>query len=100
MTGGNTKSSTSSGASSTTGRLGTTARTTPVSTKRMADGIFSRAATTATTAITASSSTKIWIVETMRADLPVRNLRFSPGGNEGGLETEDHCEVIIDAANC
>ena len=51
MTGGSTSSSTSSGASSTAGRPGISASTTPVSTSRMAGGIFSRAATTATAAI-------------------------------------------------
>src|SRR2546428_2889056 len=67
MTGGSTRSSTSSGASSTVGRPGTSASATPVSTSGIAGGILSRAATTATAATTTSSSTRIWIVEIMRA---------------------------------
>ncbi len=59
MTGGKTSSSTTSGASSTAGRPGMSARMTPVSTNRMASGILSRAATTATAATTPSSTTKI-----------------------------------------
>src|SRR5260221_5091546 len=61
-TGGSTKSNTNSGASRTVGSPGTSARTTPVSTSRIAGGTFSRAATTATAAITINSKTRIWIV--------------------------------------
>jgi len=53
------RSNTSSGASSTTGRPGTRARTTPDSTKIMAGGIFSRTARTATAVAAESSKTKI-----------------------------------------
>src|SRR4029078_2602918 len=60
--GGNTRSSTSSGASSTGGRPGTIARRIPVRTKRMAGGRLSRFAMTAVGATTASSKTSTWIV--------------------------------------
>src|SRR5262245_8780160 len=69
MTGGNTRSRTSSGASSTVGNPGTSAKTTPVRTKRMAGGILRRAATSATTATTTSSNTRIWIVGIMSAPI-------------------------------
>src|SRR5580704_7477446 len=62
MIGGNTSSKTNSGASSTVGRPGISASTMPVSTNRMAGGIFSRAATTATAASTTSRKTRIWRV--------------------------------------
>src|SRR5262250_1963570 len=67
MSGGSTSSSTSSGASSTAGRPGTSASATPVSTSRIELGILSRAAATATAATTNSSSTRVWMVEVMRA---------------------------------
>jgi hypothetical protein len=67
MTGGNTKSRTSSGESSSVGRPGTSARATPVSTSRMDGGILTRAATTATDATMLSSNISIWIVGTMSA---------------------------------
>src|SRR5262245_34517687 len=69
MTGGNTRSRTSSGASSTVGNPGTSAKTTPVRTKRMAGGILRRAATSATAATTTSSNTRIWIVGIMSAPI-------------------------------
>ena len=52
-------SNTNSGASFTVGSPGTSASTTPVKTRGIAAGISSRAATTATAAITTSSSTRI-----------------------------------------
>jgi hypothetical protein len=64
MTGGNTKSSTSSGESSSVGRPGMSARATLVSTSRMAG---SRAVATATDATMTSSNTSIWMVGTMSA---------------------------------
>jgi hypothetical protein len=67
MTGGNTKSSTSSGESSSVGRPGTRARATPVSTNKMAGGTLSRAATTATDATMTSSNTSIWMVGSISA---------------------------------
>ena len=67
MTGGNTKSRTSSGESSSVGRPGTSARATPVSTSRMDGGTLTRAATTATDATMISSNISIWIVGTMSA---------------------------------
>ncbi len=63
MIGGRIRSSTSSGASSTGGRPGTSAISTPVITRRMDGGILSRLATMATAATTASSNTSTWIVE-------------------------------------
>jgi len=57
MTGGSTSSSTSSGGSLTVGSPGTSARITPVMTWRMAAGTCNRAASTATAAITTSSTT-------------------------------------------
>src|SRR4051812_25124800 len=65
MTGGSTRSSTSSGASSTDGSPGMSARITPAMTSRIAGGISRRAAPTATPATTASSRTRIWTVSTM-----------------------------------
>src|SRR3954451_13809600 len=59
MTGGRTSSSTNSGANSTAGSPGTSARTTPTSTSGIAEGICSRAATTATAATTASRAIRI-----------------------------------------
>ena len=47
------------------------ASTTPVSTRRMDGGIFSRAATTATAAITNSRNTSVWIVDSMSAPIGV-----------------------------
>src|ERR1700686_1202554 len=67
MTGGSTRSKTNSGASSTVGRPGMSASTTPVITSRMAGGIFSRSATTATAAITIRRDTRIWIVGSISA---------------------------------
>ena len=64
MTGGKTSSNTTSGASFTAGRPGTSARSTPAITRRIAGGIFNRAAMTATAAITTRRSTKIWIGKT------------------------------------
>src|ERR1039458_3074416 len=58
ITGGNTRRSTNSGASLTVGSPGASARITPVSTKRMPGGILSRAATTATAAMTINSNTR------------------------------------------
>src|SRR5262245_14566112 len=63
MTGGKIRSSTSSGASSTGGRPGTSAISTPVSTRRIDGGTLSRLAMTATAATTASSRTSTWMVE-------------------------------------
>ena len=67
MMGGNMRSNTSSGASSSGGRPGTSASRTPARTKRMAGGILSRFATTATPATTASSKMSTWIVEIIGA---------------------------------
>ena len=55
MMGGSTSSRTTSGASSTGGRPGTSASRTPVTTRGMDGGILSRLATMATAATTASS---------------------------------------------
>src|SRR5208282_2210944 len=60
--GGNTRSRTNSGASLTVGSPGTSASTTPVSTRRIAGGIFNRFATIPTTETMASSSIKLWMV--------------------------------------
>src|SRR5271166_6990495 len=99
MTGGNTRSKTSSGASSSVGKPGTSARATPVSTKRMADGILSRAATSATAATTTSSDTRIWIVGIMstpvgndgrtRAQVPVHRSLLAAFMIDGGFLDKD-----------
>src|SRR2546422_1586662 len=67
MMGGNTTSNTNSGANGTVGKPGISARTTPVRTRRMAGGILSRAAMTATAAITTSSTTRIWTIAIISA---------------------------------
>ena len=59
MTGGRTMSSTSSGANSTDGRPGMSARRTPMTTSRIAEGVLRRAARTAAAATTTSSRTTI-----------------------------------------
>src|SRR5262245_58459551 len=69
MMGGNTRSRTSSGASSTVGNPGASAKTTPVRTKRMAGGTLRRVATSATAATTTSSNIRIWIVGIMSAPI-------------------------------
>src|SRR5437879_6131118 len=67
MIGGNTTSNTNCGANGTVGKPGIRARTTPVTTRRMAGGIASRAAMTATAAITTSSTTRVWIIAVISA---------------------------------
>ena len=71
MTGGKTSSSTTSGASSIGGKPGTSASMTPASTNRMASGILSRSATTATAATTPRRSTKISIVRANSSPSPM-----------------------------
>src|ERR1700730_1506771 len=78
MTGGSTRSNTSSGASSTLGKPGTSAKPTPVSTRRIAGGILRRMAMTATAATTTSSNTTIWIVGIMRAPIGDEDRRTDP----------------------
>src|SRR5450631_1771294 len=62
MIGGSTNNSTKSGAKLTVGSPGTSARTTPLITKRIAGGIFSRNAATETAAMTVSSKIRICTV--------------------------------------
>jgi len=59
MIGGSTNKSTKSGASFTVGSPGTSATATPLTTKRIAGGIFSRNAATETAATTVSSKMRI-----------------------------------------
>src|SRR5215469_376242 len=80
ISGGNTSSSTSSGASCTGGRPGTSANKTPVSTRRIAGGTFHRFATTPTAASATSRSTKVWIS---------RVIKFAAGGM---VELLNRCE--------
>jgi hypothetical protein len=67
--GGKTTKRTNSGAISIPGRPGIKARTTPIETKSIEDGILSRRANTAMAAFTASRRTKICIVETIDASV-------------------------------
>src|SRR5437773_2771822 len=62
MMGGNTRRRTNCGSSLIAGSPGTSASTTPVSTKRMAGGTFSRFAAIPTAATTTSSKTRVSIV--------------------------------------
>src|ERR1700721_886416 len=89
-TGGSRTRSTNSGAIATVGRPGTSARTTPVTTSRIGDGIFDRAATIATPAITASRNTSAWIVGIIGfPSLP-------PDNHCGSVETQDHLDKMIE----
>src|SRR5450432_1991617 len=62
MIGGSTNNSTKSGANFTIGSPGTRARATPLTTKRIAGGIFSRSAATETAAMTVRSKIRICTV--------------------------------------
>src|SRR5271170_5089905 len=84
MIGGNTTRSMNSGAISTVGRPGTSARTTPVTISRIGDGIFDRAATRATPATTANRNTSVWIVGIISfPSLPPCGGRWPEGPDEG-----------------
>src|ERR1700691_592255 len=84
MIGGSTTRSTNSGAISIVGRPGMSARTTPVTTSRMDGGIFDRAATIATPAITANRNTRVWIVEIIGfPSLPPCGGKWPEGPDEG-----------------
>ena len=99
MIGGSTNSSTNSGASSTVGSPGTSASTTPVSTRRMAGGIFESRRDDGDRGDHGQQQYQNLDRRNHARRCTCRNLGFSCGGNEDVLETEGHWEVIIDVAN-
>src|SRR5260221_10811562 len=95
MIGGNTSSSTTSGASRTSGRPGMRARTMPASTSRIAAGIFRRFAASPTAAITTSSSTRIWIVRIMAGTLSgVRQVEYQHLRVARTVRSEEHTSEL------